>query len=119
MDRLEVLYRGKTVRTVTGTGRLAVEFEMTVNETGWLAARAFEKFDHTIRFAHTSPVYLQAAGDAGIVTADARFFLDWMDREMAFYSKAPGFRNESHREEMRALFRSARKVYERLARGSE
>ena len=114
MDRLEVLFKGRTVRTASGAGKLAIDFTMDVSETGWFAARAFEKPDRTIRFAHSSPVYVESPGDAGVVADDARFFLDWIDRETAFYKDASGFREEAHREEMLALFATARRVYERL-----
>lgn len=115
MDRLEIVANGKVVNTVRGTGRLVAKLDLPVEGTGWIAARAFEKLDHTIRFAHTSPVYLRMEGDAGIVKEDARFFLRWIDREIEFYGKAPGFREAAHRERMLALFRAAREVYQRLA----
>jgi hypothetical protein len=115
LDRLEVIFNGRTIRTATGSGKLAVDFVVDANETGWFAARAFEKPDHTVRFAHTSPVYLEIAGDPGIVREDAQFFIDWIDRETGFYEKLPGFREPAHREAMIALFRSARQVYLKLA----
>ena len=115
MDRLEVVFKGKTIRTVAGAGKLAADFSADISESGWFAARTFEKPDHTVRFAHTSPVYVTFAGDAGIVREDARFFIDWMDREMAFYRTEPGFRRPEHRGAMLELFSSARKVYAKLA----
>ncbi|HWR51587.1 MAG TPA: CehA/McbA family metallohydrolase [Bryobacteraceae bacterium] len=116
MNRLEVLFKGKTIRTVTGAGRLTADFTTSVAETGWFAARAFEKPDRTIRFAHTSPVYVEFSGDRGIVGQDAQFFVDWIDREMTFYKNAPGFRQASHRAAMVALFSSARKIFVELGR---
>jgi hypothetical protein len=115
MDRLEVLFKGKVIRTARGAGKLTVDFTTDVGETGWFAARAFEKPDRAIRFAQTSPVYVEFAGDTGIVREDAEFFLDWIDREIAFYQKLPGFREAAHRDAMVALFSTAREVYARLA----
>jgi hypothetical protein len=115
MDRLEVLFKGKTIRTITGTGKLAADFTTEIGETGWFVARAFEKPDHTVRFAHTSPVYAEFAGDRGIVRDDAQFFINWIDRETAFYRDLPGFREPAHRDAMLALFSSARPVYVKLA----
>lgn len=114
MDRLEVIFKGRILRTVTGAGPLMADFTTDIAETGWFAARAFERPDRTVRFAHTSPVYVQFPGDGGIVKEDVRFFIDWINREMEFYWKLPGFREPSHREAMLALFSSARKIYERL-----
>ncbi len=116
MDRLEVLFKGKTIRTVTGAGRLTADFTTTVAETGWFAARAFEKPDRTIRFAHTSPVYAEFPGDRGIVAPDVQFFIDWIDREMTFYKSTPGFRDPHHRDAMLALFSSARTVFVELGK---
>ena len=59
MERLEVLFKGKTIRTITGAGKLVADFTTEIGETGWFAARAFEKPDHTVRFAHTGPVYAE------------------------------------------------------------
>jgi hypothetical protein len=115
MDRLEVLFKGRIIRSVAGPEKLAADFTAEVGETGWFAARAFEKPDRTIRFAHTSPVYVSFPGDTGVVREDARFFLDWIDRETAFYRELPGFREPAHREAMLALFSSARQVYLKLA----
>lgn len=115
MDRLEVIFKGRTIRSVTGSGKLAANFTFDVNETGWFAARAFEKPDRTVRFAHTSPVYAEIAGDPGVVAQDARFFIDWMDREIDFYRDRPGFREPAHRDAMLALFTAARQIYTSLA----
>ncbi|HET8550130.1 MAG TPA: CehA/McbA family metallohydrolase [Bryobacteraceae bacterium] len=118
MDRLEVIFKGRTVRTVRGRGTLTADFVTGVAEPGWFAARAFETVAETVRFAHTSPVYVEIAGQSGIVREDARFFIDWIDREVAFYRELPGFRAPEHRSAMLALFTSARQVYASLAGGS-
>jgi hypothetical protein len=90
-------------------------FEIEAKESGWLAARAFEKPAEAVRFAQTSPVYVQVGQDRGIVPEDARFFLNWIDREIKFYENLPAFRSDSDRQAMLEFFRKARAVYERLA----
>jgi hypothetical protein len=115
MDRLEIIFKGRTVHTVRGSGTLTADFSYEVGETGWFAARAFEKPDHTVRFAHTSPVYIEVNGQSGVVRHDAQFFIDWIDREIDFYKDLPGFREPAHREAMLRLFKSAREVYASLA----
>jgi hypothetical protein len=115
MDRLEVIFKGRTMRTIRGSGKLVADFTADIEETGWFAARAFEKPDRTVRFAHTSPIYVEVAGDAGIVREDAEFFIDWIDREIAFYRELLGFRAPEHREAMIGMFNSARARYLRLA----
>jgi len=117
LDRLEILSKGKVISTASGAGKLSLDFEVETGGTGWIAARAFEKPDRTIRFAHTSPVYIEVPGDKGIVADDAKFFLEWIDRETAFYRGLPGFRDPAHRAAMLDLFDRARKVYAKLIAG--
>jgi len=118
LDRLEVLFRGKVIKAVTGSqseGKLVIDFESSFDETGWIAARCFEPAGRTIRFAHTSPVYIQVGSRVTKAREDARFFIEWIDREIGFYEREQGFREPRHREAMLALFRKARAVYAKLA----
>jgi hypothetical protein len=115
LDRLEVIFKGRTIRTVKGAGRLTADFDYDVGETGWFAARAFEKLDRTVRFAHTSPVCVDLNGQSGIVREDAQFFIDWIDREIGLYKGLTGFREPAHREAMLGLLNSARVVYASIA----
>jgi hypothetical protein len=73
LDRLEVLFKGRIIKAVNiadANGRLVAEFESEIRETGWVIARCFERAGKTIRFAHTSPVYVQFPEDNGIVSED-------------------------------------------------
>jgi hypothetical protein len=69
------------------------------------------------RFSHTSPVYLDLATPA-TAAEGAKFFLEWIDREMRFYEAWPGFRREADRPAMLDLFARARAVYERMTRST-
>jgi len=118
LDRLEIVWKGRIVKTVAADGpasRLSAEAEIDTEESGWVAARAFERPLEKARFAHTSPVYVRIGRDPGIVPEDAKFFLAWIDREIGFYEKHPGFRSEGDRDAMLEMFRRARRMYERLA----
>ena len=94
-----------------------INFTANLEETGWFVARAFEKPDRTIRFAHTSPVYVEIPGDTGVVREYAQF-IDWIDREIGFFRNLPGFREPQHRDAMLTLFAAARRVYENWPRNS-
>jgi hypothetical protein len=118
LDRVELVERGRVLRVFRefdAQGRLAAEFDVTPETDGWLAARAFEPPGRTIRFGHTSPVYVDL-GKSASAAADARFFLDWIDREARLYRTSTGFRRERDRAAMLDLFAQGRAVYERLAR---
>jgi hypothetical protein len=119
LDRVEVLFKGRIVHTSRApgpSGQWRVRFSSDLEESGWFVARCFERAGATIRFAHTSPIYVRFDGDTGVVAQDAQFFLKWIDREIAFYRAEPGFREASHREEIIALFQKAKAVYENLTK---
>jgi len=119
LDRLEVVAKGRVVKAVSladSEGRLVADLEMTPSESGWLAARCFERPDATIRFAHTSPIYIQFGDRPSIVAEDARYFIAWIDREVEFYQKESRFRKPQDRAAMLSLFEEARQVYLDIAR---
>jgi hypothetical protein len=116
LDRLEIVVDGRVVHSVSGPdaeGRWVVEIDHAFRQNGWMAARCFEPAGRTIRFAHTSPVYVDVRRSAQAAD-DARFFLEWIDREMRFYTTQSGFRDPRDREEMLEFFRAGRNVYARL-----
>jgi hypothetical protein len=118
LEKLEVIWRGKVIRTINappGSHRIAADFEADANQTGWFAARAFEKPAVTVRFAHTSPVYVRVGDDRGIVSQDADYFVASMDQAIAFFKSAAGFRSPTERDAMLSMFKQAREVYRRLA----
>jgi hypothetical protein len=116
MERLEIVAGGHIIHTVVApgaSGRWAVEFDHVFTRDTWVAARAFEPAGPTIRFAHTSPVYVDVGMPAS-AAADAAFFLAWIDREMSLVKAAPGFRQPRHRDEMLAFYQEARDIYARM-----
>ena len=117
LDRVEIVWKGKVVKTVAAaepSTSLTADYEFDADDTGWVAARAFEKPGAVVRFAQTSPVYIQVAGSRGIVAEDVKFFLNWVDREMEFYKNHQGFKTEADRQAMLDFFRKGRAVYARL-----
>jgi len=118
LDRLEIIWKGHIVKTVKANDNvqsLNADFEMDAQESGWFAARAFEQPTETVRFAHTSPVYVQVGGDGGLVADDAKYLLALVERQVKFCETTSRFRNEADRQAMLAFFRKAVAVYARLA----
>ena len=114
LDRVEIVWKGKVVRSVAAAEpsmSISADYEFDASETGWLAARAFEKPGAVVRFAQTSPVYVQVGASRGVVAEDVKFCLDWIDREIQFYKNHQGFKTESDREATLNFFRKARGVY--------
>jgi len=105
------MWKGEVVKTTAAgetQSQLGLNFEVMPEESGWFAARVFEQPSVTIRFAQTSPVYVQVGRDGGIVPEDVRYFLGWMDREINSYENVSDFRNDTDRQAMVDLFRKAR-----------
>ena len=120
LDRLEIIHKGRVIRSAAASGnqeKLVLDFDFPVDHSGWLAARCFERPGTTVHFAQTSPVYMEFAGRSGVVPQDAKFFINWMDREIGFYKAAPGFRNGQDRALMIAFFEKARAIYSALLTG--
>ncbi len=120
LARLEIVSSGQVIRSISepdAAGRWIVDVERSFTNNGWVAARAFEPAGKTIRFAHTSPIYVDVGKPAPAID-DARFFLEWIDREIAFYTASRDFRQRHHQDEMLAFFRRAREVYARIAQSS-
>ena len=119
LDRLEIICNGSVFKAVSdprGPGRLSIDMEKAFDGPGWVIARCFEQPDKTVRFAHTSPIYLQAGKRAHIVPADAMFFVDWIDREIRFYQESGDFRSADDRDQMLYFFKKARRIYCALGR---
>lgn len=117
LDRLEIIWKGQVVKTVQATGdvqNLKADFEADAPSSGWFAARAFEKPTETVRFAHTSPVYVHAGQDDGHVADDARYLLALVEQQIKF-CETSSFRSEADRQAMLTFFRQAAAIYERLA----
>src|SRR5208283_5306049 len=114
-EKLEILWKGNVIRTIPappGSRHLAADFEADAGQSGWFAARAIEIPTETVRFAHTSPVYVRVGDDRGIVPQDAAFFVPIMDRAIAAFQSDPGFQSPADRDAMVSIFQQARTVYE-------
>jgi hypothetical protein len=114
LDRLEIIFKGRVVKTIAepdSKGRLVADFALNTDESGWLAARSFERPAATIRFAHTSPVFIQVGDKSPVVADDAQYFIRWIDREMDFYRKETRFKTPEHQAAMLSFFEEARRVY--------
>ncbi len=59
IERVELIVDGEVSLSVApGRNEFQGKAQVTVSQGGWLAARCFEKNSTTVRFAHTSPVYV-------------------------------------------------------------
>lgn len=119
MDRLEIIQNGKIIHTVEATGakkNIEVELEITVESSGWIAARALGPTQHgamdSYLFAHTNPVFVIADGEPIRSTEDAAFFVRWIDEVIEELRRRDSWDDPAHKAEVIATFEEGRRLYQ-------
>jgi hypothetical protein len=122
-DRLEVIANGKVIAETgsSGTPSSAVlETDVPLSSSGWLAARCrgeqqlLQRPANQRVFAHTSPVYVQVAGQpAPVDVAALNRFVAELDRMLDWVGRAARSENERQREHLAEIFRAARQELQR------
>lgn len=114
LESLEIIVNGKVSKEVRGQGLLTAKQAIEVNDSVWVAARAFEKSERTIVFGQTSPIYVLKDGKPVRLRQDAQYWLAKVD-ELIARTRRQEFRQESHRQETLAVYEKARQVYLNIA----
>jgi hypothetical protein len=114
LDRVEVIANGVVIQTFGAPpGKRSFSTELSVGSGlySWIAVRAFEQNDATIRMAHSQPYWIDAPFG---VRGDADYFIHWID-ELIRQSEQDKerFANDKQKETVLGLYRQARQVYER------
>ena len=91
--------------------------EVPLTHSSWIAARAIGPWHRMVlndiqTFAHTSPVYIEVAGQPVSRAASARWLLDWLDRFEALLRTQGQFADEAQRDEVIAIIARARPYYQ-------
>ncbi|MEK7395323.1 MAG: CehA/McbA family metallohydrolase [Candidatus Poribacteria bacterium] len=119
LDNVQIIYNNEIIKefSANGLNKFSQEFDAIFNESGWIIARVFEKLDKTVRFAHTSPIYIQVGQPMSPRKDSALFYANWC-KELLAISKADKDRyiTNVHREEVESLYRHAIAFYENLIR---
>ncbi len=119
MHALEIIRNGEVVHTVQATGdgkSLQAELEVTVEESGWIAARVLGPPQHgamdSYLFAHTNPVFLIADGEPIRSREDAAFFVRWIDQVLGELRAMDRWDDPAHKEEVLSTFEEGRRLYQ-------
>jgi TolB protein len=124
VDHLELVQNGKVVKAFALTGdrrHFDAEGEVRVANDGWLVLRAWNEHAapqvmDIYPYATTSPVYVEGFGPRPDASADARYFVTWMDRIIAATRARDGDFNDDHeRQDTLGYLEKARAGYLRLA----
>jgi len=82
LDRIEIVANGEIVQwypVAPGLADYQADFTFNAQKYSWMAARCFLRQGDTLRFAHTSPIYLPGHFDC---RSDAQYYVDWMNQLM-------------------------------------
>ncbi|TLM97708.1 hypothetical protein FDZ71_18125, partial [bacterium] len=97
----------------------AVTLRLKLRKSCWIAARAFEENEVTVRFAHTDPAFLEVGRPIVPSTREALYYKDWCEELLQALRDNPGrSRSEGQREKVERVYERAISFYEKLARGA-
>jgi hypothetical protein len=93
--------------------------EVQADASCWVALRALGPQQPMVfggpLFAHSSPVYINVAGEPVRDPAAGRYFVEWIDRLIAMCRSDGRYPDDAAQDEVIALFASARAYYEAFA----
>ncbi len=122
LDHFELVCNGKVVRDfkLKGTRTSAdISDTLRLRESGWCALRATsDKGEYpvldTYVNATTSPVYVTIAGQRPRSSADAAYFMAWIDRVTESTSAYPDWNSAAEKAAVLAELKAGRAVFEKL-----
>jgi hypothetical protein len=115
LSRIEIVHNGVSVASgeIESAGRSArLDRIVRIEKSGWLGARVYGEGGAQ---AHTSPIYVEVAGQATSSKADAMYFLDWIDRLEAKFVADDRAPNQALRAHVKRQLDAAREVYRKGA----
>jgi hypothetical protein len=118
LDRAQILFNGEILHEFhagTNASEINEAVELTLNQSGWLVARAYEKSEQTVRLAHTNPIYIEIGSPMQPRRESAAFYEAWC-RELLAASENDAERYETpeQRSEVEGIYRQAVRFYEQL-----
>ncbi len=119
VDKVDVIVNGKVAASRNGAG--AMDERVAIEGSSWIAVRATGPWNRMIlndagAYAHTSPVYVQVAGERLALKEDVRFYIDWMEKLIARTRERGRFSTAARRDEVVSLFERALAYYKELDR---
>jgi hypothetical protein len=110
------LHNGQVVETFQAQPnqrKLHIAKSVRMDRSGWISVQTRAQYGRTpIRrpfpFAATMPVWIIIGGKPVRSSADAQYFIDWMDRTLKQALALPAWNNEEEREQTRRLYLEAK-----------
>ena len=110
---LQVVFNGRVIAEVTAEGGATAQTlrqEVTITESGWIAARCLSHFpdDPQIRLsAHTSPIYVVLDGKELLNVSDAEYLLTLLEGGVAWLETLATVASPERHKRILSVFRDA------------
>jgi hypothetical protein len=121
VDKFEIVLNGKPAltRDAARSNQVLIDEEVPLEHSSWIAARAIGPWHRLVlndiqTFAHTSPVYVNFGDERVVTAADARFWIEWIDKLIAQVNERGNFSTPARRKEVIDLCRRGQEVYRGL-----
>jgi hypothetical protein len=126
VDRLEIIVNGTVAahaEVAAGDQAAArvkrLEVELPLGRSSWVALRV-RGGDHPSVFdgpawAHTSPVFVQVAGQKIASREDAKYFADWIEQMLKVVAARNRYPSPENRQQVESLFRRAQNEFRKMA----
>ena len=109
IDHIDIIANGDIVVSTT---QARLEAEIEPKNYTWVAARCILKTEETVRFAHTSPVFLSGKQQNWDASEDRAYFVKWIDDLIEVSSADPHrFSSDDHKNQVLAIYNTARGHY--------
>src|SRR5271170_4503129 len=124
IDHLQIVCNGKVARELamdSDSGRTSAQVagSISLDTGGWCVLRAFsDKAEYPILdlypYATTSPVYVSVAGAPVRSTADAAYFVAWIDRLISAARTNTSWNTDAEKESVLSMLQEARTKYVKM-----
>ena len=122
VDHLEVVCNGKVAQTLKVEGArnsTDVTGALPIKESGWCVLRASsDKAEYPVldkyAYATTSPIYVTIGGKTPRSTADAKYFVAWIERVIDATSQYPDWNSPAEKEYVMKRLAEGKAVFEKL-----
>jgi putative heme-binding domain-containing protein len=126
VDKLEVIVNGKVAaRREVAAGNqpmarvIRLEVDLPLERSSWVALRVHGPDHPTIfdgpAWAHTSPVFVQVAGQKIANREDAKYFVDWIEQMLKVVAARNRYGSAGDRQQVESLFRRAQNAFRKMA----
>ena len=126
VNKLEIIVNGKVAAQgevdagdQTGMRVKRLEVELPLERSSWVALRV-RGADHPSIFdgpawAHTSPVFVQVAGQKIASREEAKYFVDWIEQMLTVVAARNRYASPENRQQVESLFRRAQNEFRKMA----